>query len=772
MSGKPLTIRYQGGELLTIPAIHFNHAFAGEINRMCRNPDTRPDAIAVEVGPQAAQEVRSWLSELGAGPKARKKLPVMLGLTRRNRVIRASLKEKAFQLQRETGMDLSELPPEILHRELGFAGSVVLYLSPTDSIIEAIRCAVELDLPLYGVDLEESASGNYREIVIRDPIGAGGDVTSYIEENAGYAARSGDHEVDNRREVAMAARLKSILRRYRRVLFTCGLGHWMGIQQLMDDPAVRPAILPEVSHESNGYNRVVVHPLVAVYHMDLFPKLVQAYERTRKHPLIEETGESNHSGPDPGRLFLNLLNKTYATYFREEKAGLARRRQGQDLVSLRGFEGHLMNFSLCSHRLVPDVFTTLKAAQQTMSRDFVQALAKTLMHFSWASPEKFPGCALLAPAPGGVVGRARYGGEDAEDRDYFFIQPLQGSSPYRVEATIPYEWEKDKKIRYLERHDYLLHTWPPWDCLISSMSARAIGRVRTRRNQTTVQPFEGSLLEGIDIRATVRAHSRGREDVLVRDSRAKKSARLSHWRDGFPIVWILEPGDHAEARWTALYEECKWMEGYVKDRDRLDQVREKIGSKMTALIAYGDLRIKTGASDLNPEVRSDRFHGITLYQPTPWSARQFSTWGESTNYRCNPYSHSNTLREGVTSGLTALFREKHGVTIGEHHWTTTLILMAIPFARNVVTVVVPDGYQIEPSVSAMAQRYRVEVCRAPLSMFSQQELERLSLNYMAPAIVRKPRCVFSDSIEQAIGESQNDNRDIVPEAILEFGNFP
>jgi hypothetical protein len=758
--------------LLAIPAIHFNHLFAGAVNRMCRNADTRPDAIAVELGPQAAQEVRSWLGELGAGPKVRKKLSVMLGLTRRNRVIRASMREKAFQLQRETGMDLSELPPEILHRELGFAGSVVLYLSPTDSIIEAIRCSVELDLPLYGVDLEESASGNYRQIVIRDPIGAGGDLTSYILENAAYSARSGDHEVDGRREVAMAARLKSILTRYRRVLFTCGMGHWFRIRQLMDDPAIRPAVLPELSHEGNGYNRVVVHPLVAVYHMDLFPKLVQAYERTRKHPRLEETGESRHSGPDPGRLFSNLLNKAYATYFREEKAGLARRRQGQDLLSLPAFEGHLINLSLCGHRSVPDLFTTLKAAQQTMSRDFLQVLAKTLMDFSWASPDRFPGCAFLAPAAGGVPGRARCGGEDAEDGDHFFIQPLPGSSPYGVEMTIPYEWEKDRKVRYLRQHDYLLHTWPPWDCLISSMSARAIGRVRTGRNQTAVQPFEGSLLGGIDLKATVRAHSRGREDVLVRDSRAKKSARLSHWRDGFPVVWILEPGDHPEARWTALYEECKWMKRYVKDPGRLDQFRERIGRKMIALVAYGDLRIKTGASDLNPEVRSDRLHGITLYQPIPWSARQFARWAESTNYRRNPYSHSNTLSQCVTGGLTGLFREKHGVTIGEHHWTTTLVLMAIPFARNIVTVVVPDGYQIEPSVFAMAQRSRVEVCRVPLSMFSQPELERLSLNYMAPAIVRKPRCVFSESIEQAIGESQTDNRDMVPEAILEFGNFP
>ena len=72
------------------------------------------------------------------------------------------------------------------------------------------------------------------------------------------------------------------------------------------------------------------------------------------------------------------------------------------------------------------------------------------------------------------------------------------------------------------------------------------------------------------------------------------------------MVWILDPGDHSEADWNALYVECRWMLDYVKDRDQLDYVRERIGDKMIAVVGYGESDIKTKASDASSEVRSDR----------------------------------------------------------------------------------------------------------------------------------------------------------------------
>ena len=92
-----------------IPARHFCHVFADRVHRICSNPATMPNAIAVELGPQTVATALSWLVELGVGTPDFRLFPVMLALVKGNRTIRASLREKAFRLQHESGKDISWL---------------------------------------------------------------------------------------------------------------------------------------------------------------------------------------------------------------------------------------------------------------------------------------------------------------------------------------------------------------------------------------------------------------------------------------------------------------------------------------------------------------------------------------------------------------------------------------------------------------------------------------------------------------------------------------
>ena len=278
-----LTVNYESGELIAVPAVHFSHVFAGEVNRLCADPETRPEAVAVELGPQSATALKSWLKQLCTEREGPNPLPVMLGLTQVNRMIRPSDRDKALRLQHETGKDLSELPSEVLYEEFGYAGASLLCLCPTDSIVEAARCAVELNLPLYGVDLEETACGKFTEVKVQDPLSANGDLPGYVARNAAYAEQQRDEEIDSRREIAMAARLKTFLTRHRRVLFTCGLAHWLTSRPCSPTPPSGRRWSPRRARYRGGHVRkVVVHPLLAVRHMDIFPSLTVAYERHRR----------------------------------------------------------------------------------------------------------------------------------------------------------------------------------------------------------------------------------------------------------------------------------------------------------------------------------------------------------------------------------------------------------------------------------------------------------------------------------------------------------
>ena len=170
-------------------------------------------------------------------------------------------------VQETTGKDLSDLSPDILKRFLNYSSKSVVFLSPTDSIIESIRCAIELNIPLYGVDLEDTADAIRKDQKIQDPTGIQElTLRKYIERNFRHAEYSRDDEIDSRREFAIAARLKSVLKNHNHVLFTCGLAHWKKIEYLLRDINIKPAPIPELK-ETIPYDffRCIVHPILAIY---------------------------------------------------------------------------------------------------------------------------------------------------------------------------------------------------------------------------------------------------------------------------------------------------------------------------------------------------------------------------------------------------------------------------------------------------------------------------------------------------------------------------
>src|SRR5665647_2327230 len=160
---------YNNSLLMAVPAVHHHTAFAKQIHRICSDPKQRPDAIAVELGHSLVAELERYLRELQQGTSEKKILPCMLGLMKRNRYIHTYQAEKALLLQDFHRSQLFNLPDDLLADRLNFSKWSTLFISPADSIIEAVRCAIELDIPLYGVDLSDFAHTKMDRYSIEDP---------------------------------------------------------------------------------------------------------------------------------------------------------------------------------------------------------------------------------------------------------------------------------------------------------------------------------------------------------------------------------------------------------------------------------------------------------------------------------------------------------------------------------------------------------------------------------------------------------------------------
>jgi hypothetical protein len=798
MSENALHLDLGGKSLRAVPAVHYRLVFAERVNHLCMDPDTRPDAIAVELGPETTAAAALWLGEIGVGPGSKTDLPCMLGLTRPNRYIRASVRDRAIRLQEATGKDLNQLPADLLKQFLGYSAVTVLYLSPTDSIIEAIRCSLELQVPLYGIDLEQTAEARRPDRLIEDPTLDGGNIEKYVELNGCYAASQRDEEIDRRREVAMAARLKTVLEKHDRVLFTCGLAHWLAIRDLLLDADLRPAPVSE-AHEIDpvGFRRVVVHPLLAIYHMDVLPALTERYQNRRKPADRRRVIEDRI---DPSALLAELLKMAYREHFLKRRPGPSPHidpadevlepvdqldRLLEDWEASQDFERLLTNLCLVKQALVPDIFTVMAAAQGTMSPRFCERLVDVLMQFTWAAPSDHPGLPLLAPSPAepGSDLRAEYVGPDGSHGSYFFIDPQPGGGSYKVKIRVPWQWQGGPGESSGEETDPgMILNWPPIDQLLTAMSLHAMRVAANQRDRVRVEPFEGGLLDGLDIKATLRARSRGDTRFYIRNKSAYQRRQTSHDDEWDPVVWIFRLGQVEGADWIFMGERMQDLKKYNHNREEFRRVEKELGKVLVEQVGFGRRVYSDETADPSEmarfgsvEYRQD-LQGVLLYSPSHFTLEEHAIRAENTEYRRNPictYPNPYTTEGQLFSApLVKMFRKRHKLDLNLSDWPTTMARIAIPYARAAITIVAPDTFSLPRIVYEEAARQGVAVYSAPHSYFEREDLRKIARWYAVPAVKGSDGKQFPEYLSRVFGEEPTANSHLIPDFWLNYRRRP
>lgn len=724
MSKYAVTVPVGGATLLAVPAAHFRLPFAEAVNRVCADPATRPDAIAVELGPDAAAVMRAWLREIGIGPNLRRRLPCMLALSRANRLVHPTMRKRAQALQRETGLELHQIPLEVLAQEIGFRGTAVLPLSPTDSIVEAVRCSVELGIPLYGIDLEESADAYRPDTVIEAPDWAGAEIRDYVERNSRRALGHHDPIIDPRREMVMAARLKAVLGHHPRVLWTGGLGHWVRLAALLADPAVLPATTGiDGAHiqTSTTWHRHVVKPSTAVRHMEL-PALTWLWERYRPHPLLG--GPSPRHAPEPSALLGHIFAHAYAKHL---AATSSIARTASDWAATGAFEQLLAGEMRLSLDPTPNCTVILRCASATLSDGLCDALVRALTRYPWANLAQFPGATPLGDNEGSCGTETSAGGSASGE-----VWP-DGVGTF---------------------------TWRPWERLASTLSILASARVRGRSQQTTSEPFSGQMRRGIDPRRTVREYARGREQIYVRDTRRRHSREPEALLDVFPVVWIFDNNPSKTGDFSVLRTHVPWLLQAAPDRAALDQLRRDDGADMVDIVLFeeGDLDDREACS------ASYCARGFLLLRPQCPSLRQEAAWMLRTRCPIEPTFASIPWFGGLSQASKSAIRLDGDAEVQELRWQDELILFGLSFAKKTLTVVAPKGFSPARTVKGQAARQHKRLGRLGLDAFDPQHIDRLRSIHMARAQVEghSGRFVYRDDPGKSIGEDENRYRELVP----------
>jgi hypothetical protein len=529
------------GPVHSLPILHYRMEFASLVRTAFET--VRPDCIAVELPPTLKDPVL----------RAVRRLPELSVIMYETVVI----------------------PPP--GEKPGAKQTVYLLIEPADPLCEGARLAVEHDLPLAFVDLdlndypchEEPFPDSYAVQRIGLP--------AYYRAFREAGASSPAHD-DLRREQGMAWHLQQLARHHKRILFLCGMAHLERVREFFAKPQPRP--LERIRRD--GIRVMNLHPdscreilgeypfISALYELhrgELPPEPEPAASLRRSFGIFELLTGGKKEIPeeealrealyrcarhvaDPGgmidrqRVLLRLFQEA-GRHYRQETG------EPVHLWQRRAFFRYVRNLALVDGMLLPDLFSQLAAARGCLDDTFAHAYWRLATFY-------------LCQRENSDIPTIRLRPEDLwNGRRLIRFRPRPSREGRKGLASLPFLKRKREKRpgEWLEGFDNpSLCSFPPEDLVIEQYGAflKKKGTRQLSEELSRTEPFTTSLLDGIDLRETLRNIHEGRiyvrENALLKGGVGGVVVIFDEDREGkkFPylMTWL---GEHAQESDMAFY---------------------------------------------------------------------------------------------------------------------------------------------------------------------------------------------------------------------------
>jgi len=410
-----------------------------------------------------------------------------------------------------------------------------LLVEPTDGQVEALRLALEKALPVHFIDRDTEGYPLDRS-PMPDPyamtrVGHSVYCQAYLQTRKDRPSSA----EDTLRERTMAYHLQKLNAAGEKVLFVCGLYHLPGVLKMLELPQTE--VIGRRRREGAGLAHLHADSSREV--MTEMPFLAACYERFRSE------GAAQEPGPDRLKVQNDLIALARANHRKNSKEELTR-------TQVRVLHKFARNYALITGALVPSFYQLVVAARGAADDNFAYEL--------WDKGSDYPWQTESPELP--VI---RLSGEDLfldQKRIKFHrrlktfrrrLVPVPVKKKIREKA--PGEWQKS-----FDR--FTICSYPPEDVVIEGygkyLQEKAL-KIKTEENARIV-PFVSSMMEGIDIRETVRNWSKG--EIYVRDARPFRGkvgsvvvifdGDLEKDKEKYPwkVTWL---GEHEQESDMAFY---------------------------------------------------------------------------------------------------------------------------------------------------------------------------------------------------------------------------
>ena len=378
----------------------------------------------------------------------------------------------------------------VIHYEEADGTFIYLPIEPTDGQVEAIRLALAHDISIHFIDRDsEGYPVDYS--LLPDPysitkIGHIDYCMAYIREHHNDKRKP----PDLLREKSMAHSLQKLNRKNEKVLFVGGLYHVPGILAMLDQPLTdvigrRKRSGVGISHLHQDSSREILTEM---------PFLAAAYENCR----------DKNDMPVPDRLKINheLIQTAREIYWKNDKEKLSQ-------IQTDILNRFARNYAILTGNLVPDFYQIIVAARGVADDNFAYEVWDKGSHYPWQVNE--PGIPVL-----------RIKGED------LFLDQKRIKFHKRIKTTrrklvpMPVKRKKREKEKGEWKRDFKGHyicSYPPEDIVIEGYGRHLMKRAIEIKSEehSKVVPFESSMMDGLDIRSSIRDYARGK--LYVKENR-------------------------------------------------------------------------------------------------------------------------------------------------------------------------------------------------------------------------------------------------------------
>jgi hypothetical protein len=424
----------------------------------------------------------------------------------------------------------------VVHYEESDGAFVYLLLEPTDGQVEAIRLALEDDIPVHFVD-RDSEFYPIDTSTMPDPysitrIGHFNYCDTYLKSRPHEEVRP---DPDVLREKAMAFNLQNLSCNGEKVLFVGGLYHLSGLLDILDQPQAE--VIGRRQREGVGLSHL--HKDSSRELLTEMPFLTAMYENYRAIAGMEP----------PDRLKVNneLINIAITKLWKNDKERLG---NGQ----LRIMNRFARNYSLVSGNLVPGFYQLIVAARGVADDNFAYEVWEKGSEYPWQTDNpELPVINLKGDDLYIDQIKIKFHRRIKTTRRRLVPMPVKR----KARADKSDEWKKDFDGRYI-------CSYPQEDVVIEGygrhLQKKAL-EIKAEENCRIV-PFQTSMMDGIDIRQTIRDLHRGRiyvkENIPLKgkvgsvvvifdEDRTKKGEKENFpWR----VTWL---GEHQQESDMSFY---------------------------------------------------------------------------------------------------------------------------------------------------------------------------------------------------------------------------